>query len=70
MASMRTDDTLLPLPRWAWVLAALLFPAGVFVALSAARVLTWRAGVALAVASYAALVAAVLLNALKTPPRT
>jgi len=61
MVTAPADDTWRTLPRRVWVLAALLFPAGVFVALSAARVLAWRAGIALAVASYAALVAAMLL---------
>ena len=43
------------LPLWAWLLAAAFYPAGTFVALSAARVLRWRSGIALAVAWYALL---------------
>jgi hypothetical protein len=61
MVNVRGGGALRTLPPWVWVLGALLFPAGVFLALAAARVLAWRAGVALAVVGHAALVAAVLL---------
>jgi putative copper export protein len=41
------------LPGWAWLLAAVTYPAGIFVALAAARVMRWRLAVPLAIASYA-----------------
>jgi hypothetical protein len=43
------------IPRWAWVLAVLLFPPGVFVAFGCARLLSWWRSVLFAVLSYASL---------------
>ena len=41
-----------PLPVWAWALAAVLFPPGVFVAMAVAHALKWRGALFLAVLSY------------------
>ncbi len=41
-----------PLPKWAWIVAVLLFPTGIFVAFGASRLLSWPRSIALAVLSY------------------
>ena len=48
-----------PLPMWAWLLAALFFPAGHFIALSAAKIHSWKRGIILSITCYATLNAAV-----------
>jgi hypothetical protein len=40
------------LPQWAWLIAYLFFPMGPFIALAAAKVISWRNAVILAVVSY------------------
>ncbi|HTH46159.1 MAG TPA: hypothetical protein VMB21_01480, partial [Candidatus Limnocylindria bacterium] len=50
-----------PLPAWAWVLAALFFPSGVFVAFGSARLLSWPKAVAGALLSYGCVVGFVRL---------
>ena len=52
------SDTALPrrLPQWGWLLAALFFPSGVFIAYGTARLLSWTRAVTLAVLSYGCVV--------------
>ena len=45
-----------PLPKWAWVLAVLFFPVGMFVAYGSARLLSWWRSVVLAVLSQACII--------------
>ncbi|GEP43938.1 hypothetical protein [Brevifollis gellanilyticus] len=40
-----------PLPQWAWMLSVLVFPASVFLAFGAARLLSWSRALVLAVVS-------------------
>ena len=48
-----TDCTPRSLPKWAWIMALLLYPTGMFVAYGSARLLSWRRSVSLAVLSWA-----------------
>jgi tetrahydromethanopterin S-methyltransferase subunit D len=41
-----------PIPVWGWILAAFLFPGGIFVGLAAARALRWWMAVLLALGSF------------------
>jgi len=41
-----------PIPVWGWILAAFLFPAGIFIALAATRALRWWMAVFLALGSF------------------
>jgi hypothetical protein len=43
-----------PLPVWGWILAALFYPMGPFIALASARLLKWPTAIFLAIAAYAA----------------
>ncbi len=54
-------QSLRPLPQWSWILACLFFPVGFFVAYGAAGLLRWPKAIALAVVSYASLIAFVFL---------
>jgi hypothetical protein len=45
-------ETLRPVPLWGWVLAALFFPPGIFIAMAVAGALRWWLASVLAAASY------------------
>lgn len=50
-----SDSSRRRLPQWSWVLAALFFPSGVFVAYGCARLISWSRAILLALTSYGSL---------------
>ena len=54
------------LPKWAWFLAVMFFPPGIFIAFGATRLLSWAKSVLLAILSYVSMAGfAALMGALE-----
>lgn len=51
-----SDRATRPIPGWAWVLAALFFPSGLFLAYGYARLLSWPRSILLALLSYGCII--------------
>jgi len=50
------EQTSRQLPQWGWVLAAVFFPSGVFIAFGVARILSWSRAILFALLSYGCII--------------